>query len=186
MKQDVLDRAAAIATSGGVSAADAAGTVKTNKAELAGTTAGQRTIGTQQANISMASTELEKMIPIAESYVAKVNPTDYPIVNKFGNFIAQNTGDPNIVGLATALNSLVNVYARAINPKGMPTISDKDHAREIVEKAMASGQLSEAFKVMRKESGAAKEAGPEVKASMRPVPTAPSAAAGTWGKAVAE
>lgn len=184
MRQDVLDRAASIATTGGVSAADAAGAVKTNKAELAGATAGQRAIGTQAANISMASTELEKMIPIAESYVTKVNPTDYPVINKVGNFIAKSTGDANQVGLATALNSLVNVYARAISPKGIPTVSDKMHAREIVQQAMSAGQLGEAFKVMRQESAAAKAAGPEVRAGMRGAPT--PAAAGVWGKAVAE
>jgi hypothetical protein len=183
MRQDVLDRAASIATTGGVSAADAAGAVKTNKAELAGATAGQRAIGTQAANISMASTELEKMIPIAESYVTKVNPTDYPIINKVGNFIAKSTGDANQVGLATALNSLVNVYARAISPKGIPTVSDKMHAREIVQQAMSAGQLGEAFKVMRQESAAAKASGPEVRAGMR---GSPAPAAGVWGKAVPE
>jgi hypothetical protein len=123
------------------------------------------------------------MIPIAESYVTKVNPTDYPIINKVGNFIAKSTGDANQVGLATALNSLVNVYARAISPKGIPTVSDKMHAREIVQQAMSAGQLGEAFKVMRQESAAAKASGPEVRAGMR---GSPAPAAGVWGKAVPE
>jgi len=119
------------------------------------------------------------MIPVAESYVSKVNPTDYPVVNKIGNFVAKNTGDPNQVGLSTALNSLVNVYARAINPKGIPTVSDKEHAREIVNQAMSSGQLAEAFKVMRQESAAAIAAGPAVRANMRGGvgPTVPPTAA---------
>jgi hypothetical protein len=72
--------------------------------------------------------------------------------------VAAKTGDPNITGLATSLNSLVNSYARAINPKGTPTVSDKNHAREIINAAMSSGQLSEAFTVMRQEMAAANAA----------------------------
>lgn len=139
-------------------AAGAASNIVGNKVALAGTTAGARTAGTTSANIAIASDEALRMIPIAAGYVPKVNPTDYPTLNAVGNYVASKTGDPNITGLTTALNSLVNSYARAINPKGTPTVSDKNHAREIINTAMASGQLAEAFKVMEQEMAAAKAA----------------------------
>jgi hypothetical protein len=160
-------------------AEQAASDVKLNKAELAGTTSGQRAVGTQIANVQVAANETNKMINVAQPYVEKVNPTNYPVLNTAGNFIAKNTGDPAIVGLATSLNAIVNTYARAINPKGVATVSDKNHARDILNTAMSKGQLNEAFKVMQQEMGASLASGPETKASMRTVNTPTPAASAT-------
>lgn len=162
----------------GATAESAAANIVGNKSELAGTTAGQRTLGTQIANIQIAANETTKMISVAKPYVTKVNPTDYPAINAAGNFVARNTGDPNIVGLATSLNAIVNTYARAINPRGVATVSDKNHAREILNAAMSKGQLNEAFSVMEQEMAAALASGPEVRAAMRPGAAAAPAAGG--------
>jgi hypothetical protein len=172
LRSQIMNRASDMSVSaGGATAADAAKNIIQNKAETAGNVAGQRTVGTQIANVQIAATEATKMIDIARTYVDKVDPTDYPKVNAVGNYVALNTGDPNVVGLATSLNSLVNTYARAINPKGVATVSDKNHAREIVDKAMAKGQINEAFNVMGKEMGASLASGPEVRANMRTLNT---------------
>ena len=172
LKTAVLERAAQITMGGGVNAADAATIVLNNKAERAGELSGQRAVGTQIANIQVAANEATKMINIARPYVDKVNPSDYPTLNAVGNYVASKTGDPNITGLTTALNSLVNIYARAINPKGVATVSDKNHAREIINTAMAKGQINEAFKVMQAEMDAALASGPETKTAMRRPPSA--------------
>jgi hypothetical protein len=176
-RSKILTRAGELAMGGGQTAAQAATDVRTNKAENAGLTSGQRAIGTQIANVQVAANEANKMIEVAKPYVTKVNPTDYPVLNAAGNYVAKNTGDPNIVGLATSLNAIVNTYARAINPKGTATVSDKNHAREILNAAMSKGQLNEAFNVMNQEMGAALASGPETKAGMRTAntPAAPSA-----------
>ena len=166
-RSKILTRAGELAMGGGQTAAQAATDVRTNKAENAGMAAGQRAVGTQIANVQVAANEANKMIEVAKPYVAKVNPTDYPALNAAGNYVAKNTGDPNIVGLATSLNAIVNTYARAINPKGTATVSDKNHAREILNAAMSKGQLNEAFSVMNQEMGAALASGPETKAGMR-------------------
>jgi hypothetical protein len=181
LRSKVLERAGELSMAGGVSAADAAANVKGNKAETAGLTAGQRTAGTQIANVQIAANEATKMIEVAKPYVAAVNPTDYPMLNAAGNYVARNTGDANVVGLATSLNSLVNTYARAINPKGVATVSDKNHAREIINTAMSSGQLNEAFKVMGLEMNAALASGPETRAAMRPGAKPAAAAAPAAG-----
>ena len=182
-RAQILTRAGELAMGGGRTAAEGASEVKGNKAENVGLTAGQRTVGTQIANVQVAANETNKMIGVAKPYVEKVNPTDYPAVNAVGNYVAKNTGDPNIVGLATSLNAIVNTYARAINPKGVATISDKNHARDILNIAMAKGQLNEAFSVMQQEMNAALASGPEVRAAMRP--GAAPAAAGTDARAAA-
>jgi len=177
LRQSVLNRAAQISMGGGanpdgtakpnVSAEDAASNIVQNKSSLIGNRASERTLGTNLANIVAAGSEAEKMINIAQTYATKINPTDYPVINTAGNYIAKNSGDPTQAGLATSLNSLVNAYARAINPKGVATVSDKNHAREVINTNMASGQFNEVFSVMRQEMAAAQAAPEEARAKIR-------------------
>jgi len=150
-----------------ISAADAARTIGQNKQAFAGGTAGQRTLGTTLANVTSAATEANNMIPLVEKYAALVNPTDFPLVNAAGNFVSRQGGGENVVGLAGSLNSLVNAYARAINPKGVATVSDKNHAREIINEAMSKGQLNTALNVMRAEMESAMAAPVQVQERMR-------------------
>jgi len=166
-RAQIMNRAQEISTGTGATSAQAATTMAGNKGEYAGTISGQRAVGTQIANVQVAANEATKMINVAQPYVEKVDPSDYPTLNSIGNFVARKTGDPNITGLATSLNGLVNTYARAINPKGVATVSDKNHAREILNDAMSKGQLNEAFTVMQQEMAAALASGPETKAAMR-------------------
>ena len=159
----VRNRAVELASATNATPAD----VTANRAEMVGQLAGQRAVGTQIANVQIAATEANKMIDVAKPYVSKVNPSDYPQVNAIGNYVARNTGDPNIVGLAASLNGLVNTYSRAINPKGVSTVDSRKHAREIINEAMAKGQLDEAFNVMGQEMNAALESGTTTRATMR-------------------
>lgn len=148
--------------------------------------ASNRAIGTQQANVSMAANEASKMIDIAQGYSDKVDRTQYPSINAIENAVKKGTGDTNIVQLNTALNGLVNSYARAINPKGAATVSDKNHAREIVNAAYSNGQLGAIFNVMQNEMGAALQSGEAARKSLRGGKTELSGedkAAADWAKA---
>lgn len=118
--------------------------------------AGARTLGTTAANQAAAGEEAGTMIPIARQYANLVNSGQFKSLNALGNFAASQTGDKDIVRLNTALNSLVNSYARAINPKGIPTVSDKNHAREVLDAALSKGQLNSALDVMEQEIAAAR------------------------------
>ena len=178
LTQRILERTAELAMApagGSVSAKDAAATTTGNRQAFAGGMSAQRAAGTIQGNVTSAANEAINMIPLVEQYVAKVNPTNYPLLNKVGNFVDRQGGDPAIVGLAGSLNSLVNVYARAIAPRGGGTVSDKNHAREIINEAMSKGQLSEALKVMRAEMQSAitapAQAREQLRAGAAPAPT---------------
>ena len=180
LRQLVIARASALARAPAtgeapISAADAARTVGQNKQEFAGGTAGQRTLGTTLANVTSAATEANNMIPIVEKYAALVDPTDFPLVNAAGNFVSRQGGGEAIVGLAGSLNALVNAYARAINPKGVSTVSDKNHAREIITSSMAKGQINTALSVMRAEMESAMAAPKQVKEAMRAGSKTPAA-----------
>lgn len=138
-----------------------------NQAELVGIKAGQRTIGTKQAQIEMAVTEAKNMAPLALQASNAVDRTKYPTLNSFLLAAEKGTGDENVVRLGVATNSLINIYARAINPTGVATVSDKDHARELLAAAWSKGQYAAGVDQLMKELAAAQKSPPQVRGAMR-------------------
>ncbi len=138
-----------------------------NQAELVGLKAGQRTIGTKQAQIEMAVTEAKNMAPLALEASNKVDRTKYPTLNAALLAVEKGTGDENVVRLGVATNSLINIYARAINPTGVATVSDKDHARELLAAAWSKGQYAAGVDQLMKELAAAQKSPPQVRSAMR-------------------
>jgi hypothetical protein len=136
-------------------------------AEFQGVKSGQRVMGAKQANIDMAATEFEKVLPIVQSVSDKIDRTQYPSLNKVIQAYQQGTGDPNIVQLGSGINSLINIYARAISPNGQSTVHDKIAAREILDKAWANGQFDAAVGIMKREISAAKESPNAVRSEAR-------------------
>lgn len=124
-------------------------------AEYKGYEAGAKATSTAQAKMTQAAMETNSLIDIAKTVVADVKPGQYPGMNTVSNFLSYQGGDPNIVRLKNAFNGIVNTYARAISPTGQPTVSDKDHAREVLDTAFSSGQLQGAFDMMKQEMNAA-------------------------------
>ena len=141
--------------------------------------AGARTLGTTVANQAAAGEEAATMIPIARQYANIINAGQFKTLNDLSNFAAKQTGDTNIVRLNTALNSLVNSYARAISPKGVPTVSDKNHAREILDAGLSKGQLNSTLDVMEQEIAAARAGTESAKAAVISGKPATAPAAGT-------
>jgi hypothetical protein len=144
------------------------------RAKSSSSTAGARTAATVVANLEIASNEAKQMIQVARDLSSKVNVGQFKSLNAIENAVKRGTGDVNIVKLDTALNSLVNSYARAINPKGIPTVSDKEHARATVDAALSSGQLSGIFDVMDTEMTVALGAAKHMSTGVAPTPAAAS------------
>jgi hypothetical protein len=117
----------------------------------AGATVEGRTLGTINAKVASAATEAGSMIDLVNDYSKIVDRTKYPTLNAIQNAIDKGTGGEDIVKLNTAMNSLINSYARAINPSGVATVSDKNHAREILNSAFSNGQVQATTAVMRQE-----------------------------------
>lgn len=136
-------------------------------AEYFGVKAGQRTIGTKGANIEMAATEFNQVLPVVQAASAAVSRTNYPDLNKIIQAGQAKTGDPNVVKLGGGVNTLINLYARAISPTGSPTVSDKDHAREILSAAWSQGQFDAAVGMMQQEIKAALASPEKVRDEMR-------------------
>jgi hypothetical protein len=150
-------------TAGGISGTEQAA----KNAEYFGTKAGQRTLGTKQANIELAATEFKQVIPVVAEASKAVNRTEYPDLNKIIQAFNEKTGDPNIVKFGGGINTLVNLYARAISPSGVGTVSDKEHAREILQKSWSQGQFDAAVGMMQQEIDAALASPEKVRDDMR-------------------
>ena len=116
---------------------------------------GQRKTGERAALVDLAATEFQAVAPVLLDASEKVDRTKYSDVNKIILSYLERTGDPNVVQFGGALNTVVNVYARAVSPTGQVTVSDKDHAREILQKAWSKGQIAAAVEMLNREVEAA-------------------------------
>lgn len=127
-----------------------------------GEKAAARTGATKATNVGMAVTEAQQTFPLVRQASAALPRTEFPGVNRALQAAQTGTGDPRVIALGTALNTSVNAYARAISPSGTPTVSDKEHARELLNTASTPEQLNAVLGMMEKEMAAASKAPTEV------------------------
>lgn len=125
-------------------------------AEYFGTKAGQRTVGTKTANVEMAANEAYSLIPLAKEASDNVVRSGFLPFGKAQIMFDDQTNDPNLRKFAAANNSLVNTYARAISPSGVPTVTDKEHAREMLRTAYDQKSYNATLEQMAKEIEAAR------------------------------
>jgi len=135
--------------------------------EYTADTSFNRTVGGILGNVTSAANEASAMIPIASDLSKKVSRTDFPTMNVVGNIVKKQTGDPNVVAFDQSIDSLINGYARAINPKGVATVSDKKRAHERLNTAFSTGQFDAVVGVMQREMEAALKAPVEARKTGR-------------------
>ena len=158
--------------------------IAAKNAEFIGMTSGQRTLGTRTANIEMAGTEFSNMLPLAREASALVPRSGFLPFGKANVMFDEQTNDPALRQFAAANNSLVNVYARAISPSGQPTISDKDHAREMLSTAFDQKSYNATLDQLEKEISAARKSPGQVRESMnRTITGRPEQSTATPGSA---
>lgn len=135
--------------------------------EYAGFTAGQRTLGTRQANIELAAQVTNQFAPLAVSASEAFDRTPFKSLNDIEKAVLSRTASPELRKFNFANTSLINAYARAINPNGVGTVSDKDHAREILETGFSKGDYKAAVDQLQMEIDAELKAPGAVKAGMK-------------------
>ena len=136
-------------------------------AEFAGTVAGSRTVGQRAANISLAATEAQEMLGIVKETSDKFARTTFVPWNMALRAYESGTGTPEIAEFGAAVNALVNVYARAINPTGVPTVSDKEHARAVLNTVQSPAQVNAVLGIINRELEIAKKAPAQVRQGIR-------------------
>ena len=136
-------------------------------AEFMGLKAAERTLGTRSANIEMAVSEAKNLAELALKASDQFDRTTFMPLNKAIGMVQKNTGDTRIVEFVAANTSFINVYARAISPSGVPTVSDKEHAREMLSTAMDKDQYRAVIEQLKKEMQEAQKAPFETKQMLR-------------------
>jgi hypothetical protein len=126
--------------------------------DAASTGQAAKSLAVQGAKMGTAATEAAGMIEVTKGLSDKIDRTQYPNINAIANAVDKGTGGVDIVQLNASINALVNSYARAISPTGNPTVSDKNHAREVINSAYSSGQMNGILEIMKQEMDIAKNA----------------------------
>lgn len=135
--------------------------------EYQGFVSGQRVLGTREAQLSVAADVTSKFVPIAIDASEKFDRTGWKSINDIQIAVNNNTASPELRRFAAANNALINVYARAINPSGASTVSDKEHAREILSTAFSKGDYRAGAEQLKTEVDTELKSPGSVKADMR-------------------
>jgi hypothetical protein len=152
-----------VATERGMSGAD----IAQAQAEFQGLKAGERALALKQANIETAVREADNMIPLALAASDASKRSGLVTWNKATQRYDAETGDPNYARFVAATNSLINIYGRAISGGGKGTVSDLEHAREILNPAMPPAAYKAAIEQMQAEMQAALKSPGQVRQDMR-------------------
>jgi len=146
---------------------DGADSLLANQVQLGGEKAGARTAATRAANVQIAADEAINMMPILQKASDEFKRTGYQPINKVIASYQDGTGSVESRKFGAALNTFINVYARAVSPSGAATVSDKEHARELLSRADSHEQLMGVLGVMRQEMDAALKSPEHVQKAQR-------------------
>jgi len=135
--------------------------------EFEGFKAGQRTGQTKLVNIEMAVNEASQFADLALEASNKFKRGSFMPLNRAQQLFDQNRGSEEVAQFVAANNSFINAYARAISPSGTPTVSDKEHAREMIEVAQSPQQYAAVIKQLQREMDAAMKSPGIVQRKMR-------------------
>lgn len=120
--------------------------------------AAESAMGRRGATLMMASNAADQLTPIVQELSGKVSRTNYPDINKVLLAGRERTGDPDVVAFGQAINSLLYVYMRALNPSGIPRVADLERGQHMLQTAWSQGQLDTVLGQMHREIAAEKTA----------------------------
>jgi hypothetical protein len=141
--------------------------IAAQNAEFNAFVSAERTAGVKGANIELAGNEFNNIVPIAQKASVQVSRSGFLPFGKAQIMFDEQTNNPALSSFAAANNGLVNTYARAISPTGVPTVEDKRHARKILSEAKDQEAYNAAVTTLQQEINAAKKAPSEVRANLR-------------------
>jgi hypothetical protein len=143
------------------------GDISHRVAEFNGLMQSERTLGTRFTNMEIPAMEVHYMAPLALEASQLVDRTQYPNLNAIINAYLAGTGDENIVQFGQAAYSLMNTYAKFINPTGIPTDRDKERSTAILSDAWSKGQFKSAVEFMQREIESGRSAVQGVRQELR-------------------
>jgi hypothetical protein len=129
-----------------------------NASKYTGQQAYERTAGTYGARVETATNEVDQLMPQALDAAQKLPRGEWVPINKLVQQYEAGKSDPRYYDFAFANWSLLNAYARAINPTGVPRLEDKNHAADLLSTATDQKSYEAVLSRMRKEVEASQRA----------------------------
>lgn len=143
--------------------------IQSFNAQQAGASAEEKAVGQRAGSLAVAVQETHDTIPnvlaLAETNAGKGLATWDKIENKW----KVEKGDEGFANYVQQLNSLVNLYGRVISGGGKGTVSDNEHAREMLNPNMPLSAVKGSLKGFVTEINIAERAPETVRARMRGV-----------------
>lgn len=136
-------------------------------ADYGGLSAGLRTSANISARVENAISEAKELAPLALAASQEVSRSGLLPFGKVGVMFDTQTNNPALKKFATANNGLVSAYAGAMARGQKPTVSDYDHAREILLTAQNHEAYAATVGQMFKEMEAASRAPQNVREHLR-------------------
>lgn len=140
---------------------------KNYAADNAFQTSEMRAAGNAGASTAIAARAAQGGADILEQAAAQVPRGDWRRINSALAAARGEAGIPEQGAFDAALNTFVNEYARAVNPKGTATVSDKVHARDLLSTADSPETFAAKMRVLRAEMQRGRQAPQDVAADMR-------------------
>lgn len=116
-----------------------------------GDTSRERTAATQEGRMVPAGIEASGAIELGRAASNAVPRTNWVPVNKALQAYERGSSDPKLRAFGAANTTIINTYARAINPNGVGTVADKEHAREMLSTADGPDAYNAVLDQMQKE-----------------------------------
>jgi soluble lytic murein transglycosylase-like protein len=128
---------------------------------------GKSLLAKRGASLELAGNNAASLIPRVREASKLVSRTQYPSLNKIIEMGLEGTGDPNVVKLGVAVESLAQTYARVLAPSGSPTAADKANAHAILNQYWGQGQIDAAMDQMELEIASEKASLKKTRGEMR-------------------
>lgn len=160
-KEKVRNRMADDAQIRGTTGADQAA----RNANFVGVKAGERTLGTRQANIDSAVTEAQKILPILRAASDAVPRSKVTSLNQLIQIAERGTSDTALLRLAQAARSFANIYTRAVVP-GASGVTDREESIKNLPTFTDQASFNGVLDIMDQEMQAAKESPAAVREDM--------------------
>lgn len=116
--------------------------------------AGLRALETRRGRLLSSIYATDEMGDLLKQASDAAPRSQFTILNKGTQAIEATTSDPKLARFVAAINSYVNTYAQAISGGGQSRIGDKEHAYEMINKAMGTGAIDAVIEQLHKETRA--------------------------------
>lgn len=136
-------------------------------ADYEGLKAGLRTSANISARVDNAAAEVDQLMPLALDASSKVARSGFLPFGKAQMLFDTSTNDPDMKRFATANIGLATAYASAMARGNKPTVSDMDHARDLLSAAQDQQSYQATVQQMQAEIKAAQAAPQAVRGNLR-------------------